>query len=158
MKTLLAFFYAALFLVLPGLAQAQDAAEASRIGTMKIVRGHVAASQGREQRPLLSGDAVQVEDRLQTGAESAASLVLRDGTTLVLGANSQLDLRSFSYVATTQEGSLFVHLLHGSMRMLTGLIGKTEPSSIKVTTPTSTIGILGTDFIVQVDGPEESNP
>ena len=38
-------------------------------------------------------------------------------------------------------------------RMLTGLIGKTRPESVNITTPTSTIGVLGTDFIVQV--PEE---
>ena len=86
----------------------------------------------------------------QEGDNSAVSVVLRDGTTMVLGANSHVDLKNFTYDATTQEGNVLVSVLRGSMRMLTGLIGKTRPDAIKVTTPTSTIGILGTDFIVEV--------
>jgi len=87
---------------------------------------------------------------VSTGADSSASMVLRDGTTLVLGANSRVNLKDFSFNSTTQEGNLLVSVLRGSMRMLTGLIGKTRPESVNITTPTSTIGILGTDFIVQV--------
>jgi hypothetical protein len=38
------------------------------------------------------------------------------------------------------------------MRMITGLIGKTNPDAVRVETQTATIGIRGTDFIVQTDG------
>ena len=123
---------------------------AARAGTVKIVQGLVNATDTRGERALRPGDAVATADRISTGPDSAASMVLRDGTTMVLGANSRIDLKNFTYNATTQEGNVLVSVLRGSMRMLTGLIGKTRPESINVTTPTSTIGILGTDFIVQV--------
>ena len=35
--------------------------------------------------------------------------------------------------------------------MVTGLIGKTQPDAVRVETQTATIGIRGTDFIVQAD-------
>ena len=38
------------------------------------------------------------------------------------------------------------------MRMITGLIGKGHPEAVKINTPTSLIGVLGTDFIVKAEG------
>ena len=46
---------------------------------------------------------------------------------------------------------LLVALLRGSLRMATGLIGKTHPEAVHVETPTAVIGIRGTDFIVETD-------
>ena len=142
----------ALLLAAAGLAQAQESATTARAGTMKIVQGQASVTDAKGERALKPGDAVTSADRISTGADSAASMVLRDGTTMVMGANSRIDLKNFAYDSTTQEGNVIVSVLRGSMRMLTGLIGKTRPESIQVTTPTSTIGILGTDFIVQVEG------
>ena len=80
-----------------------------------------------------------------------ASLVLRDGTALVLGPDSRLDLKQFHFDSTTQDGGLLVSLLRGSLRMVSGLIGKTNPDAVRVDTQTATIGIRGTDFIVTAD-------
>ena len=152
MKTHTVSLIPALLLAAAGLAQAQESAATARAGTMKIVQGQASVTDAKGERTLKPGDTVTSADRISTGADSAASMVLRDGTTMVLGANSRIDLKNFAYDSTTQEGNVFVSVLRGSMRMLTGLIGKTRPESIQVTTPTSTIGILGTDFIVQVEG------
>lgn len=145
-------FLPSLLLAAAGLAQAQELpVVAPRAGTMKIVQGQANVTDARGERALHPGDAVTSADTISTGAASAASVVLRDGTTMVLGANSRVELKNFAYDSTTQEGNVLVSVLRGSMRMLTGLIGKTKPDSIKVMTPTSTIGILGTDFIVNVE-------
>ena len=103
-------------------------------------------------RPARPGDRVSPIDRISTGPDSGASLVLRDGTTLVLGPESRLDLKQFHFDATTQEGGILVSLLRGSLRMITGLIGKTQPDAVRVETQTATIGIRGTDFIVTDSG------
>jgi hypothetical protein len=87
-----------------------------------------------------------------TGPDSSAAVVLRDDTTLVVGPSSRMDLKEFHFDATTRDGGLLVSLLRGSMRMITGLIGKTNPDAVRVETQTATIGIRGTDFIVQTDG------
>lgn len=136
-----------------GAAHAQTATPSElQAGTIKSVRGDVQLhSASGTQRPASAGDALMPVDRLLTGTDSAASVVLRDGTTMVVGPSSRLDVKEFHFDATTQDGGLLVSLLRGSMRMVTGLIGKRQPDAVRVETQTATIGIRGTDFIVQAD-------
>lgn len=37
------------------------------------------------------------------------------------------------------------------MRMVTGLIGKAHPETVRIETKSAYVGIRGTDFIVQAD-------
>lgn len=132
---------------------ASNAVGEQRAGTMKSVRGDVRLlSSDGAARPARPGDAVGPIDRIVTGGDSAASVVLRDGTSLVVGPSSRLDVKQFHFDATTQEGGMLVSLLKGSLRMITGLIGKTHPDAVRIETQTAVIGIRGTDFIVEVDG------
>lgn len=131
-------------------AQATPVA-AERAGTVKVVKGDVRVAGMQGERPLFPGDAVAVADRITTGADGSASVVLRDGTTLVVGPRSQLDLSAFTFDASTQNGNLLVSLVQGSLRMITGLIAKVNPDGVSVTTKTATIGVRGTDFIVQTE-------
>ena len=121
-------------------------------GILKSVRGDVRllAPDG-STRIGKSGDAVAPIDRIVTGPDSGTSVVLRDGTKLVVGPSSRLDLKEFHFDSTTQDGGMLVSLLQGSARMVSGLIGKTHPDAVRVETPTAVIGIRGTDFIVQTD-------
>jgi len=130
-----------------------EAAPERQAGFVKSVRGDVKLlSAAASARNAVPGDALASVDRIVTGPDSSASVVLRDDTTLVVGPSSRLDLKQFHFDATTHEGGLLVSLLRGSMRMITGLIGKTNPDAVRVETQTATIGIRGTDFIVQTDG------
>jgi len=123
-----------------------------RAGFVKSVEGTVriigSANRSRTAEP---GDALAPSDRLETGEKGGASVVLRDGTLMMVGPSSQLDLKQFSFDSTTHEGNIFVELLRGSLRMVTGLIGKKNPEAVRVDTQTATIGIRGTDFIVTAD-------
>ncbi len=144
------------YFLLPGLicilalfissAQAQQA----RSGTFKTVQGTVTVGQGDAKRTVASGLGVAEADRIQTDATSAAVLVLRDGTTIAIGPNTTVDLSRFQFDATTQQGNLAIRVLQGTIRMVTGLLGKVQPDNVKVTTPASTVSVRGTDFIVEV--------
>jgi hypothetical protein len=125
---------------------------AEHAGILKSVRGKVLLL-GADgiTRPAQAGDPIAPIDRLQTEADSAASLVLRDGTMMVVGPSSRIDLKQFHFDSTTRDGGLLVSLLRGSLRMVTGLIGKAHSDAVRVETQTATIGIRGTDFIVQAD-------
>ena len=134
-------------------AATATAAPERQAGFVKSVRGDVKLlSAAATARNAVPGDALASVDRIVTGPDSSAAVVLRDDTTLVVGPSSRLDLKQFHFDATTHEGGLLVSLLRGSMRMITGLIGKTNPDAVRVETQTATIGIRGTDFIVQTDG------
>lgn len=68
---------------------------------------------------------------------------------LSVGPNSSLDLTHYVFDQTSQNGSLLLNLIQGTVRMVTGIMGKTNPDLIKLTTPTSVVGVRGTDFIVE---------
>lgn len=122
-------------------------------GFLKTLKGSVQLQEaaGAAARPAQAGDAMLPGGRITTGPDSAASLVLRDGTTLVVGPSSQMELKAFSFDATTHEGSLLAALLKGSLRMITGLLGKAHPEAVRIETQFAFVGVRGTDFIVQAD-------
>jgi hypothetical protein len=126
-------------------------AQTHAAGIAKIVTGDVRVKDTQGERTLKSGDAVFEDTRLIAGKQSSASVVLRDGTTLVLSENSQFNIQKFTFDATTQDGGMLINLLQGSMRMLTGLIAKINPDAIQVKTKTLSVGIRGTDFIVDTE-------
>ncbi|MDM0077323.1 FecR domain-containing protein [Variovorax sp. J2P1-59] len=160
MNKRIAITLSGLILAINTCALAQTAPDASpaavgemRAGTLKSVRGEVQLlSANGAARGAGPGDAVAPIDRIVTGPDSGASVVLRDGTSMVVGPSSRLDLKQFHFDSTTQDGGMLVSLLRGSLRMITGLIGKTNPDAVRVETQTAVIGIRGTDFIVQADG------
>lgn len=122
----------------------------SRSGTFKTVQGAVLVGQGDVRRTVAPGGAVSESERVQTDATGAAVLTLRDGTTIAIGPNTTVDLTRFQFDGTTQQGSLVIRVLQGTVRMVTGILGKIQPDNIKVNTPASTVSVRGTDFIVEV--------
>ncbi|MFH0934695.1 MAG: FecR domain-containing protein, partial [Pseudomonadota bacterium] len=71
-----------------------------------------------------------------------------------LGAKSATQLNEFRYDPVTRDGNMLVSVLKGSLRFVTGLLGKHNPKAVGIRTPTATIGIRGTDFIVSVEDKE----
>ncbi len=134
-------------------APTEAAGQTMRAGIAKVVGGEVRVLGAQGMRPLEPGDAVFSGDRLVSGKYGLASVVLRDGTTLVLGNNSQLQIQKFTFNATTADGSMLVELLQGSVRMLTGLISKINPDAVQVKSGTLLVGVRGTDFIVEAEAP-----
>ncbi len=131
-------------------AQTPDAAPDTRAGTFKQVQGEVRLGRG-DGRAVQAGEAVRAGERIRTGQDGAASLVLKDGTVMVLGPDSTADLSQYQFNATTQEGNLLVELLQGSVRVVTGLLARVNPERFKVKTPTAVVGVRGTDFIVEAN-------
>jgi hypothetical protein len=127
-------------------AWAQDV----RSGTLKTVQGAVQVAKGEALRAAVPGGGVTEAERITTGPDSTAVLLLRDGTLITIGANTQVDISRFQFDATAQTGSLTVMVLVGTVRLVTGLLGKLQPDNVKVQTPSSTVAVRGTDFVVEV--------
>ncbi|HMN93795.1 MAG TPA: FecR family protein [Hydrogenophaga sp.] len=127
-----------------------EAQELVRIGTVKDVQGQAWLKRGADMRNAMPGTGVQLADKLVTAPASAARISLRDGTELSLGPGAEADLSEYAFNATTQEGKLFVRLLQGSMRVVTGILARVNPDAFRISTPTSVVGVRGTDFIVEV--------
>jgi hypothetical protein len=124
-------------------------ATTSRIGTFKQIEGEAWIGTQDKRRRAASGDGVGVSDRLSTGKAGVATVTLKDGTVLTMGPDTTMDLSKFQFDSTTQQGNFLLDLLQGSVRVVTGLLGKINPELFKVQTPTSVVGVRGTDFIVE---------
>lgn len=122
---------------------------AERSGTFKNIDGDVVLIRADRRLPAIPGGMLQEGDRVVTGRNSAAAVTLTDGTVVALGPNGSLDLTHYVFDTTSQNGSLLLNLLQGTVRIVTGIMGKTNPELIKLTTPTSVVGVRGTDFIVE---------
>lgn len=121
----------------------------TRSGVFKTMEGDVALLRDGRSQPAVPGGALREGDRIVTGRNSAAAVVLNDGTVVSVGPNSSVDMTHYIFDPTTQNGSLLLNLLQGTVRMVTGIMGKTNPELIKLTTPTTVVGVRGTDFIVE---------
>ena len=120
------------------------AAEAA--GTVKTAQGTVfverAVNGGGSAKQILHvGDAV---------LEGAAFERFSFTRLISLGPNAAFDLERFSFDPASNHGTFFGKVVRGAMMFVTGLVAKTSPSSMKISTPTATIGIRGTEFIVDV--------
>jgi hypothetical protein len=97
-------------LLAAGLAHAEPAPQ-DHAGFIKSVRGKVQLQGNADPattRVARAGDAIAPTDRIVTDADSAASLVLRDGTAVTVGPSSQLDIKEFRFNSTTQDGNMLM--------------------------------------------------
>ncbi|MDB5941414.1 MAG: hypothetical protein JWQ13_980 [Ramlibacter sp.] len=132
------------------LASAGNALAQESVGTVKRVEGQPVLASASGERPAQVGAAVYRGDRVLTRAGAAAGITLMDGTQLAVGPNSTVTVQAFQFDTTTRQGSLLVDVARGAMRMVSGLIARADPRSVSINTPTATIGIRGTDFVVDV--------
>ncbi len=97
------------------------------------------------RRALVEGGSVYPGDTVETGAGARTVLVFRDDSRLTLGPQAQFRVDNFVYDdKNPTEGRFLVSLLRGSLRALTGLIGKANHRNVGFSTATATIGIRGT--------------
>lgn len=132
--------------VLPGIARAYDA-EVIYVTGQAYVREATKWEPVKEKQQLNAGAA------LRTGPFGQVALLLRDNTQLRVNQNSELTIK-----AVEPNGTTAVELDKGHawaqakrfLRTVTGAVAMARPA-VQVTTPTSTIGIRGTDWDVRLD-------
>ena len=129
-----------------------QALAADEAGTVKTVRGSVTLEREGKGLPAAPGQKVQVSDRIVTGADSSAGLVLRDGSILTAGANSVLQLDKFAFNPTTYAGQMDVNLKKGKLSVISGKIDKTDPEAVRFRSSGVTLGVRGTEFIIETTG------
>ena len=130
------------------IAPAQSLA-ASIIGSVLLSKGAVVSvSTSGKQTELTKGADVFLNDTIKTSKGSFMVIKMIDDTKLSIRPNSEVTLDIYS--EKIGEESATIGLVKGGLRILTGAIGKKKPEAFLLKTPTSTIGIRGTDFIARL--------
>ena len=89
-------------------------------------------------------------DTIRT-AKSKTAIEFIDTTRVDVTEHSKLIIDEFVYDPNKKTGKLSLKASLGTVRYASGQIAKNNPTSIKITTPTATIGVRGTDFSMTVD-------
>jgi hypothetical protein len=129
-----------------------NAAQAS--ARLTNAQGEIYAVDGAgTRRRLVDGGSVYPGDVVETTRGSRGVLAFRDDSRISLGSQTRFRVDNFVYdEKNADEGRFLVSILRGSVRALTGLIGKANHRNVGFSTATATIGIRGTGFDVSCTG------
>jgi len=134
---------------------APTALPAEEIGQLKTATGVViVVREGVEMRSV-EGASIHHADRILTRGDSTAGITFDDNSRLSLGPNSELDTSQFSFGDKARPDVFETTLHRGTLSAISGRITQKSPEAMKVRTPTTILGVRGTEFLVQVsDRPE----
>jgi hypothetical protein len=78
-------------------------------------------------------------------------ITLKDATVISLGPKTEFAIDEYAYVPAKNKLKLGSRITKGSLNYVSGIIAKLKPEAVKVKTPTGTIGVRGTNFVVKVE-------
>lgn len=123
---------------------------AQYIAIAKNVIGDVKAKNSETILSVENGSRVESSMILYTKDESGVTLIFNDNSTLILGANSILNLKRFTFKPLKKEFDFKLFLQKGSLSFESGKISELAPEQFKMETPDGTVSIRGTKFFVKV--------
>ena len=126
-------------------------ANGEQIATFKNVSGDIGIARNGSTLIAVAGSTLLVSDRIVSGTGSSAGIVFKDGTQLTLGPSTDIQVRDYAFEPKQSRFGFLVYLARGAAVYSSGMIAKLSPESVKVATPTATIGVRGTRFIIEAD-------
>lgn len=96
------------------------------------------------------GAGIEMNDVVNT-AKGTVGITFDDNTKVNITENSKLVIDDFVYEPKKGAGSLGLKVALGTVRYTSGVIAHNNPNSVAIKTPTSTIAVRGTDFLMSVD-------
>lgn len=124
-------------------------------GMVKTARGTASIERSGQKIPVTVGAQVESGDRIVTSADGAVGITLRDNTLLSAGPNATLDLKKFAFNPTTHAGAIDASIRRGTLSVISGKIAKANPAGMVVSTPSVTLGVRGTEFMVDAGTAQE---
>ena len=120
-------------------------------GTVERLQGNANVVGASGQKALAANAEVFQGDQINTAADAELLLRMTDGTVIAMRPNSNLVVSEYRFDKNdSNNDNIFIKLLKGGLRTVTGAIGKKNPQKVRFATPTATVGIRGTDFELAV--------
>ncbi len=144
--------FATIFILLSMSGNDTPAYASSTIATVQKASGTAAVVRQGQTISATVGLEIRENDTLRTGPNGSMGVVFRDDTLLSLGPESTLVIDKFVFAPKEGKFSIVLRMIRGTAAYLSGLISKLAPDSAHFETPTASIGIRGTKFVVRVKG------
>jgi hypothetical protein len=136
------------FLLLCGMATWADEPP---IGYVKTVSGEASVTTGTSRVAAQLGTPLFMGSHLKTEHHSSLGVTFKDDTVMSFGPDTELTVDEYLYAPTQGKLKLAATLGKGSLNYVSGVIAKLQPDAVTVKTPTGTIGVRGTQFVVKVE-------
>lgn len=121
------------------------------IGYVKKVSGEASVTTAGKAVKAEVGTPVHQGSVLRTSAKSSLGVTFKDETIMSFGPDTELTVDEYLYAPAQGKLKLGSKLTKGSLNYVSGVIAKLQPDAVTVGTPTGTIGVRGTAFVVKVE-------
>lgn len=132
-------------------------AQSEVVGTVKNVAGEAWVSTSGQRVKAQVGTTVQLGSQLKTSKNGSMGVTFRDNTLMSFGPDTEMTVDEYLFAPNEGKLKLGARLDRGSLNYVSGVIAKLKPDAVNVKTPTGTIGVRGTQFLVKVDAPAAPN-
>ena len=124
---------------------------AQDVGEIKTVKGTAHVERSGKKLPATAGMQLRQADTIVTGADGAVGITFLDNSLFSAGPNSVLVINKYRFDTTTHAGEFDASLNKGSLAVVSGKMVKQSPESMRIRTPSSIMGVRGTEFVVKVN-------
>jgi len=107
-----------------------------------------AISKKNKQRKLEVGSEIFVGDRIFTGVSGFIRLNMIDNAKIDLRCNSEMLIEDYKLLRGGNRS--VIYLIKGSVKKITGTIGKMAEDIYEMHTPLATVGVRGTEYAIRV--------
>ena len=121
----------------------------AKVGEVSFQSQSSQISRGGEKILTSVGTSVEMYDEIET-LDGTVKILFVDETKVTISKYSTLIIDEFVYDNNTKKGKVNLKASFGTLRYTSGLIAKNSKENIKITTPTASVSVRGTDFEVVV--------
>ena len=140
-----------------GLSAGLPALAETNVGVTAAVNQDAKGIVGSNIKTISLGDSVVFNQRIETGGGGLVQVLLADGTTFMVGPNSDLTIDSFVYDPAAGTAQVTASFTKGVLRFIGGQTSKTE-GGVTINTPVGTMGIRGAMVDVVLNPPAGTPP
>jgi hypothetical protein len=117
------------------------------VGQISVSVGTARLERGDKSEPLVVGALVYPTDRLVTGPEARVRVKFGDGSVLIVGANTRVEVDTYAPVATEAPVARILRLLGGIVRAQAPTSG--DDRGFEIRTRMAVASVRSTEWIVQ---------
>ena len=122
------------------------------VGSISEFKGGGTVKRGAKATPAVKGSNIEKNDTVSTNSQGRFKITFLDATTVNITQNSRLVIDDFVYDGNNKsKGKLGLKLALGTAKYTSGAIAHGNARGVGIRTPTATIGVRGTDFVMSVD-------
>jgi hypothetical protein len=119
------------------------------VGVVTELSGTAIIKRAKETISVNKSTEVEMNDRVET-KNGKVKITFKDNTVVTVTESSGLVIDDFVYDPKSGGGKLALKAAAGTVRYASGNIAHNNPNAVKINTPTASIAVRGTDFVMAV--------